>query len=104
MAKVYYAEGAHRVVDLGKLEGYFVWLDSTGKWHTSHAYVMTPFTLGELRSQCDTTDVWAIPLPDEMRHHILGDWFEHQTAIEKFRYVALKIAKQDYKSKMLGGG
>ena len=83
------------------IEGYLVWLDRSGRWHTAHDYALNVYEPRGLLSgewnRPQAVQVWQIPLPTNLP----TDHFERQRAVGAFRALALRIAKTDYNTHTL---
>lgn len=78
-------------------EGYLVWVDAAGKWHSSHAYALTAFSASEVLAIDGVVEVWQVPVPDGLPP--TADWFRRQKAIRDFRGKAIRVAKVDLKTR-----
>ena len=76
------------------MEGYTVWVDGIGKWHTNHDYILSGFSTRETLN-AGAVQVWEIPLPSDLPSK--DDWLDYRYAVERFRSKALSIAKADFK-------
>ncbi len=82
------------------VEGYLVWRDSAGNWHTHHSYVLSNFDVRQLLMDDFAAQAWQIPLPKSTPHRF--DHFKRQLFVNNFRSRALTVAKQDFRKNRLG--